>query len=98
MNNEVFSNILKKSLAEENLSALAKQLEIPKSLLHDWMQAKRSPSLASMHHVRKIARHIGISFEELLFGEIEKEEKTLTTVTFNDNGNKYSVSITKLKD
>lgn len=96
-----FSKTLSHALGKCNLSKVSKDLDIPKSLLHDWLHAKRSPNMSSMHHVRKLAQHVGIDFEELLFGDgIEdlNPNKVLTTVTFNDSGNYYSITITKLEN
>ena len=98
MNENIFSKKLKHALAGMNLSKLAKELSIPKSVLHDWIQAKRKPSLANMNHVKNLANYLGISFEELLLGQAENKQQHLTTVSFKDGDRKYSISITKIVD
>ena len=94
MENNHFFDYLQSQLKSSNLSAIALELDIPKALLHDWVQARRSPSLKNMKHVRKIAEYLGVGLEYLLFGE-EKAEEIVSAVTFEDEGKKYKVIITK---
>ncbi|MGB0454356.1 MAG: helix-turn-helix transcriptional regulator [Bacteriovoracaceae bacterium] len=95
---DIFAQKLKTALEGHNLTKLANELDIPSSVLHDWCKGSRKPSMKNLKLVKKLADHVGFNFEELVLGDSYKEEKTLTTVTFSDGGNRYSVSITKLKD
>lgn len=93
-----FQKRLVELLKGKNVSQVAKDVGMAKSLLNEWKTSKKGPSLASMKHVKALSEYFGIDFEELVLGQGPKEEMTLTTVTFVDNGNTYSVSITRLKD
>ncbi|MGB0454571.1 MAG: helix-turn-helix transcriptional regulator [Bacteriovoracaceae bacterium] len=95
---DTFAQKLKDSLEGHNLTKLANELDIPSSVLHDWCKGSRKPSMKNLKLVKRIADYTGLNFEELVLGDSYREEKTLTTVTFSDGGNRYSVSITKLKD
>lgn len=94
MENNHFFDYLQSQLKSSNLSAIALELDIPKALLHDWVQARRSPSLKNMKHVKKIADHLGVSLEYLLFGQ-QEEEKVVSAISFEDEGKTYKVVITK---
>ena len=54
-------------LKDTNLSALARDLKISKSLIADWASYRRKPSMNNMPHIHEIAKHLNISFEDLLF-------------------------------
>lgn len=91
-----FFEFLQTRLKHCNLSALANDLDIPKALLHDWVQARRSPSLKNIKHVKKIADYLGVSLEYLLTGSGLIDE-LITSVKFEDGGNHYNITITKTK-
>lgn len=90
------SKILAQRLKGENLSALAKELEMPRSMLHDWVKGNRIPSLNNIEHIKKLADYLGISLEELLTGETD-EKKVISSVLFQDESRQYKVSIERLK-
>lgn len=90
------SKILAHRLKGENLSALAKELEMPRSMLHDWVKGKRVPSLNNIEFIKKLADYLGISLEELLTGETD-EKKVISSVLFQDESRQYKVSIERLK-
>ena len=90
------SKILALRLKGENLSALAKDLEMPRSMLHDWVKGKRIPSLSNIEYIKKLADHLGISLEELLTG-VTDEKKVISSVLFQDESRQYKVSIERLK-
>lgn len=94
MENKHFFKFLQSRLRNQNLTALAKELEIPKTLVHDWVQARRAPSLKNIHHVKKIASYLGVSLEYILTGESEEGE-VITSISFEDEGRKYQVVISK---
>lgn len=94
MDDNHFFRFLNSRLRNTNLSALAEELEIPKALLHDWVQARRSPSMKNMKNVKKIADHLGVSLEFLILGEA-KERVIISSVSFKDNGTNYHINISK---
>lgn len=93
-----FSVMLNKLLKDKSVTKVAKEIGMPKSLLSEWRSSKKGPNLSSMHHVRKLASYLGVSFEELLFGEegFKEKEEVLTIVNFKDGQNTFSVKITKM--
>lgn len=98
MSENAFAQKLKVALEGHNLTRLANELGIPSSVLHDWCKGSRKPSMKNLKLVKILADRVGLDFEELVLGDSFREKEVLTTVTFSDGGNHYSVSITKLKD
>ena len=90
------SDVLKKRLAGENLSKLARELGISKSLLADWVASRRLPSLKNIEAVAKLAEYLGLSLEQLLLGK-ESERKVISAVTFDDEKRTYRINIERLK-
>lgn len=90
------SKILAHRLKGENLSALAKVLEMPRSMLHDWVKGKRVPSLNNIEYIKKLADYLGITLEEQLTGATD-EKKVISSVLFQDESRQYKVSIERLK-
>ena len=93
MGNQI-SEILKKRLGGENLSKLARDLGIPKTLLHEWVEAKRLPSMKNLAHIKALSNHLGLSLEQLLIGE---ENKVISSISFEDDGRKYIIKIERQK-
>lgn len=89
------SQILKERLKDKNLSAVARSLGIPKTLLHEWTHAKRAPSFANIGHLLALADYLNLTLEELLVGE-SGPDKMIDTITFNDQGRKYRVRIDRI--
>jgi len=87
--------ILERRLKGENLSQLARDLGISKSLLADWVSSRRMPSLKNVGALKKLATHLGLSLEELLLGDDDK--KVITSLLFEDEKRKYSIQITRVK-
>lgn len=90
------SKILAQRLKGKNLSALAKELEMPRSMLHDWVKGKRIPSLNNIEHIKQLADHLGISLEELLTGERD-DKKIISSILFQDDSRQYKISVERLK-
>lgn len=90
-----FHKTLRDHCKGKNMSALARELDMPRSILQDWIQERRSPSMKNLEYVKRIAEYLGISFEELLIGE--KSSTTLSSISFEDNGRKYQINIHRLK-
>jgi len=90
------SEILRKRLAGENLSKVARELGISKSLLADWVASRRLPSLKNIDAVAKLADYLGISLEQLLLGK-NSDRKIISAVTFDDDERRYRINIERLK-
>jgi len=88
------SDTLKKKLKDKNLSKVARQLKIPKTLLHEWVQAKRTPSLKNVIHLKNLANYLSLSLEDLLIDE--QSEMPVTSLTFDDAGRKYRIKIERV--
>ena len=90
------SEILKQHLEGENLSKIARELGISKSLLADWVGSRRLPSLKNIDAVDKLARYLGLSLDQLLLGK-KDDRKIISTVVFDDDQRRYRVNIERLK-
>lgn len=90
------SEILRERLEGENLSKIARELGISKSLLADWVASRRLPSLKNIEAVAKLAAYLGLSLEQLLLGK-EDGRKVISAVTFEDEKRSYRVNIERLK-
>ena len=90
-----FNKILEIRLKGVNLTRLAKDLEIPSSLLFEWKQARRLPSLKNIGHVKKLADHFGLTLEEILMDR--SSPSLITSVMFEDNKVKYRIKIERLR-
>lgn len=90
-----FSKTLRTRLKGINLSQLSRELNIPSTLLFEWKQSKRMPSFKNMGHVKRLAVHLGLTFEELLFGDDGNE--IVATSTFEVNKIKFRVRIERVR-
>lgn len=90
------SKILRERLANENLSKIARELGISKSLLSDWVASRRLPSLKNIEAVAKLASYLGLSLEQLLLGK-DESKTIISAVTFEDDKRKYRINIERLK-
>ena len=90
-----FNQILQEKLGSENLTEIARELDMPKSILHDWVVSMKQPSGKNIPHVKAIAEYLGLTLDELFFGEANKT--TISSVSFEDNGRKYRINIERLK-
>jgi transcriptional regulator with XRE-family HTH domain len=91
-----FTTTIQERLADENLSQISDKLNIPRSLLQDWVHNERKPSLANIEHVVSLSKFLGISLEELLVGSNQKIN-TVSSITFSDDGREYRINIERLK-
>jgi transcriptional regulator with XRE-family HTH domain len=90
------SEILRERLEGENLSKVARELGISKSLLADWVASRRLPSLKNIDAVARLATYLGLSLEQLLLGK-DDGRKVISAVTFEDETRSYRVNIERLK-
>lgn len=90
------SEILRKRLEGENLSKIARELKISKSLLSDWVSARRLPSLKNIEAVSRLADYLGLSLEQLLLGR-DSGRKVISSVVFEDEKRSYRINIERLK-
>lgn len=90
-----FSDILKTRLKDKNLSRVSRELGIPKTLLHEWAHAKRSPSFKNIIHIKKLADYLSLSLSQLLLGE-DDHHSVINSMQFMDGGKKYRIWIEKI--
>lgn len=90
------SEILRERLEGENLSKIARELGISKSLLADWVSSRRLPSLRNIDAVARLAAYLGLSLEQLLLGK-DDDRKIISAVTFDDDKRAYRINIERLK-
>lgn len=91
------ADVLSRELKGKNISQIAKDIGISGALLFDWYKARRAPSAKNFPALLKLAHHLGLSLEELIFDRSNGEKITLASTTFNDGGSQYRVQIEKMK-
>lgn len=90
-----FSKILSLALKGKNISSIAREIDMPRSMLHDWVKSKRVPSLNNIEYIKRLADYLGLSLEEILIGEVGK--KTISSITFQDDQRQYRISVERIK-
>jgi transcriptional regulator with XRE-family HTH domain len=90
------AQVLQRELKGKVISKVAKDLGLGVSLLHDWVSASRTPSARNLWQAKKLADHLGLTLEELLFDEKTGRE-CLTSTLFRDGETQYRISIEKVK-
>ncbi len=90
------TEILQERLKGQNLSKVARELGISKSLIADWVSARRLPSMKNIGAVAKLANYLGLTLEELLLGK-ENGKKVISAVTFEDEKRAYRINIERIK-
>ena len=90
-----FSKILSVALRGKNISSVAREVDMPRSMLHDWAKSKRVPSLNNIEYIKRLADYLGLSLEEILIGESGK--KTISSVSFQDDQRQYRISVERIK-
>lgn len=90
-----FTKTLSKALQGKNISQVAREIGMPRNMLHDWVKAKRVPSLSNIHFIKNLAEYLGLSLEELLIGDDEK--CIISAISFSDEGREYRVLVEKVK-
>lgn len=91
------NSVLDRELKGKNITLVAKEAGISKSLLHDWYKGRRLPSSKNFPMLLKLARYFGLSLEELLFDKESGSKVTLSSTVFSDGANQYRVEIEKVK-
>ena len=90
-----FTKTLSKALDGKNISQIAREIGMPRNMLHDWAKAKRVPSLSNINYIKCLADYLGMSLDELLIGKTES--KTISSIRFTDDGREYKLKIEKIK-
>jgi len=95
-----FTQIVSERLGDENLTAIARKVGIPKAVLHDWVKGKRLPSVKNIHLVKALADYLGLTLEELLIGsDFQKQEKRIiSSVRFSDEDKNYEITIQRINE
>ena len=89
-----FSETLALSLKGKNLSSVAREVGMPRVMLHEWVKAKRVPSLNNLEHIKNLAAYLGLTLEELLIGEEDK--RVISAVSFSDQGRNYRIIVERV--
>lgn len=90
-----FTKTLAKALDGKNISQIAREIDMPRNMLHDWAKAKRVPSLSNIEYIKKLADYLGLSLDELLVGDDEK--RIISSISFSDEGREYRLIIERTK-
>lgn len=97
MNEKIkLSKVLKRELKGKTLSKVAREIGISTALLHDWHSSSRKPSAQNMVKLRKLAKYLGLTLEEILFDE-KNTKRTLCSTTFTDDGKTYRINIERFE-
>lgn len=89
------SQVLQRELAGKNISQIAKQIQVSKSLIHDWTCSRRLPNAKNFPALMKLAKYLGLTLEELIFDKSSSQKTTIASTTFSDSGNSYRIEIEK---
>jgi transcriptional regulator with XRE-family HTH domain len=90
-----FSRRLADLIGNENISAVAKEVGMPISLLHDWVKGRRIPSLRNLRHLISISNYLNMTLDELLGGRRQSGVAHLRSFDFQDGDRKFVVRIEK---
>lgn len=91
------AELLAKHLGEKNISAVAREIRMPVSLLHDWVRGRRAPSFRNIEHLKALARFLGLSLDELL-GATQSETILVTQVDLSIEDQRYLLKIEKRRN
>ena len=91
------SQVLKREIGTRKQTDVAKECGISKSLLNDWIAARRLPSAKNLPHLLKLARCLGLTLEQLLFDENHSDSKIIASTRFSDGPVEYRINIEKVK-
>lgn len=90
------SQILQRELKGKVLSKVARDVGMSVSLLHDWYSSSRKPSAKNLWQLKKLAEHLGLTLDEILFDD-QGNKQTISSTTFSDRGTQYRINIEKVK-
>jgi transcriptional regulator with XRE-family HTH domain len=90
-----FINNLKSYLDQNEitLNQFAKKIKVPVSTVHGWLNGAEPKSI---HDFKKVALLLGITVDELCFGEAHENLKTDLKIVIGERT--YKVLLTRLKD
>jgi transcriptional regulator with XRE-family HTH domain len=91
------SQVLKRELGNRKQTNVAKECGIGKSLLNDWLSARRIPSAKNLPQLYKLAKYLGLTLEQLLFDTSPTSCQTISSTRFTDGGVEYRVNIEKVR-
>ena len=92
----LLSRVLQRELKGKVLSRTAREVGMSISLLHDWYSSARKPSAKNLWQLKKLAEHLGLTLDEILFDD-QGTKQTISTTTFTDRGVQYRINIEKVK-
>lgn len=91
--------VLNREFKSRGLAAnkVAKQLNIPQSVLHGWISGSL-PNGKNLHHIQSLSKFLGLTVSELLFGgETRDGSVMLFNSEFGDGETKYRLYVEKIK-
>ena len=90
--------ILETELKRRNLSInhVARDCEIPVSVLHGWVNGTL-PSAKNLHHIKTLAKYLGMQVDNMLFEESTHSNLILFTSTFMDGDTQYKLTVERIK-
>lgn len=94
------SKVLQKELKTRKITInhLAKECEIPVSVLHGWVNGIL-PSAKNLHHIHTLSRYLSLTTDQLLFNfSAKSNQHTLFSSTFMDGKTQYKLTIEKVED
>lgn len=91
----ILAKNLRKLLRERNLTvkSLSQLVGVPKSNINGWLQGG-NPNLCQLE---KVCRYFGIGLDQMVFGDYDKEIKTITQPFEMEKG-RYAIAILKIDE
>ncbi len=92
-----FHQILKERFANANLAQVSKEIDVPRSVLQNWIVEERFPTMnvKSLGYLKRLANYLNLTLDELL--SEGSTQKTISSVVFEDGNRKYQINIQRLK-
>lgn len=91
------AQVLKRELGSRKQSEVARECGISRTLLNDWISARRIPSAKNLGQLNRLAKFLGLTLEQILFDEQPRQTNLIASTRFTDNETEYRVCIEKVK-
>jgi predicted Holliday junction resolvase-like endonuclease len=82
-----------------SINKVAKDCNIPISVLHGWVKDGAAPSGKNLHHIKSLSNYLAIPIDYMLFKENNDgpSHLILFSSTFRDGDTQYKLIIEKVK-
>ena len=82
-----------------SINSVAKECNIPISVLHGWVKEGTIPSGKNIIHIKTLSKYLQIPVHQLLFKEEDSQcsHLTLFSSTFRDGDTQYKLTIEKIR-